>query len=221
MTDMQEILDRLTNTGGMSIKGILAAMLFATALGLYVYLIYRISTKDAFYSRSFNTTLPIVTVFTAGLVIAMRASLVVSLGMVGALSIVRFRSALKDPMDLAFVFWSITVGIISGSEMYLLAVLASVIATVVLFGLQLAPVKKAPWMLIINGNGALEEEGIKALLSEHTSRYHLKSRNLRPDSLDMIYEIRTRESEKLIKALEAMDGVETATVMNHDGPVRY
>lgn len=97
-------LDLLTRTAGMSYKRMLFALLFSTLMSLYIFFVYRTTSKESFYSKSFNITLSVITVLTTAIVVAMQANLVVSLGMVGALSIVRFRTALKDPLDLAFIF---------------------------------------------------------------------------------------------------------------------
>ena len=90
----------------------------STLLGVYLYVVYRLASRNAFYSRDFNKALALMPVITAAIVLAMQSSIVISLGMVGALSIVRFRNAVKDPMDLVFLFWSISVGIICGAGLY-------------------------------------------------------------------------------------------------------
>src|SRR5699024_8075078 len=130
------IFDILTRSAGMSYKRMVFALLFATLLGMYIYFVYRTTSKESFYSKSFNITLPLITILQSAMVVAMQADLVVSSGMVGSLSVVRFRTALKDPMDLAFIFWSITTGIISGSEIYGLALITAIIVTIALFTLD-------------------------------------------------------------------------------------
>lgn len=148
MTQQVEQIFRLMfNTAGMSYKRMLFALLFSTGVSIFIFVVYRLITKKSFYSKSFNITLPIVTVMTTAIVVAMQANLVVSLGMVGALSIVRFRTALKDALDLGFVFWAISAGIISGTELYLLVILMSLIVTLALFLLQAIPMKEAPTFL--------------------------------------------------------------------------
>src|SRR5699024_52898 len=152
----------------MSYRRMLFALLFATLLSLYIFFVYRMISKESFYSKSFNITLPIITILTAAIVVAMQANLVVSLGMVGALSIVRFRTALKDPMDLAFTFWVITTGIISGSELYGLAIMTAVIITIAVFTLDQLELKEAPRLLVVNGeNQEFEPELNRS--EEHTS----------------------------------------------------
>lgn len=101
---LNDFMDLLTRSAGMSYQRMFFALLFSTLLSLYIFVVYRTISKESFYSKSFNITLSLITILTTAIVVAMQANLVVSLGMVGALSIVRFRTALKDPMDLAFAF---------------------------------------------------------------------------------------------------------------------
>lgn len=157
--ELKNYFSYFTRTAGMSYGRMLFALIFSTAMGMYIFFIYRIISKESFYSKSFNISLPIITVLTAMIVVAMQANLVVSLGMVGALSIVRFRTALKDPIDLTFVFWGITIGIVSGTELYGLALIASVVVTVALFALDRLNLKEAPRLLIVNGDEIEVERG--------------------------------------------------------------
>ena len=135
---------------GMDITtGKIAATLFVTALlALYVFMIYRL----VFYSKSFNISLAALSLITAAIILSMQSNLVISLGMVGALSIIRFRTAIKDPMDLVFLFWSISIGIICGAGLYEVALVTSVAVTVCILVLDLLPVAKAPMMLVVNSS---------------------------------------------------------------------
>ena len=215
------ILDMLTQTAGMSYKRMIFALLFATALSLYIFVIYRAMSKESFYSKSFNMTLPFISILTTAIVVAMQANLVVSLGMVGALSIVRFRTALKDPMDLGFIFWAITIGIISGTEIYGLALMTSLIVTVALFALDNVNMKEAPHLLIINGKNKDYEEKVDLILEETTGHFAIKSRNINKNSLDLVYEIKTENGRKLVNEINQIEEVETASILNHDGSMRH
>ena len=129
---LQEFTDPAVTMGDIA-----AALGMAAVLALYIYLIYKLVTRSAFYSRDFNKSLAMLPVITAGILLAMQSSFVISLGSVGALSIVRFRNAVKDPMDLVFLFWSISIGIVCGAKLYALAVLLSLVLTVLVFVLGL------------------------------------------------------------------------------------
>ena len=102
----------------LSTTSIIMALLITAVIAVYIFAVYRVVCRKAFYSRSFAISLPVIAMITASVIIAVQSSIVISLGMVGALSIVRFRTAVKDPMDLAFLFWSISVGIICGATLY-------------------------------------------------------------------------------------------------------
>ncbi len=129
-----------------------AAMLVACCMGLYIFVVYRVLTRKTFYSKTFNISLAAITVITTAVIITIQSSIVVSLGMVGALSIVRFRTAVKDPMDLAFLFWAIVAGIICGVGMAEIAIIMSLLLTVGIVVLDKLPVAKAPMILVVNAS---------------------------------------------------------------------
>lgn len=215
------VTDFLTRSAGMSYKRMIFALLFASLLSLYIYFVYRMISKESFYSKSFNITLPIITILTTAIVVAMQANLVVSLGMVGALSIVRFRTALKDPMDLAFIFWSITTGIISGTEIYGLALITSVIVTIALFALDQLNLKEAPRLLVVNGENQDFEPHLHNILEDYGIQYTVKSRNINRDNLDVIYEIQTNDGESLVKDIGSLNSIFNVSILDHDGSIRY
>ena len=214
-------LDLLTRTAGMSYKRMLFALLFSALMSLYIFFVYRTTSKESFYSKSFNITLSVITVLTTAIVVAMQANLVVSLGMVGALSIVRFRTALKDPLDLAFVFWAITTGIVSGTEIYGLVLLTAIIVTVALFGLDQIDLKEAPRLLVVNGEDIQYENTLNDLLEQLNIQYTVKSRNINKNTLDLIYEVQTDNGAELIKKVAGINSVLSANILDHDGSLRH
>lgn len=218
---VSEAIDLLTRTAGMSYRRMIFALIFSTLLSLYIYVVYRTISKDSFYSKSFNITLSVITILTTAIVVAMQANLVVSLGMVGALSIVRFRTALKDPMDLAFVFWAITTGIVTGTEIYGLTILTAIIVTIAIFALDRVNLKEAPRLLVVNGESVEYENELNTLLEKHKIYYKVKSRNINRNRLDLIYEIQTDEGMALIKEISALNAVMSANILDHDGSLRY
>lgn len=200
---------------------ILVALAIACALALYIFLVYRVITRKTFYSKSFNISLAGVTVITAALILTMQSSVVLSLGMVGALSIVRFRTAIKDPMDLMFLFWSIAVGIICGAGLAQVAVILSVVVTLGVLILDRLPVAKAPMILVVNANGPDAEEAVCKALDNHVKHYHVKSRNMTADSLDLVVELRTDKGRELIQDVIRTQGVQSASLLSHDGEVTF
>ena len=201
--------------------GDIAALGMAAVLALYIYLIYKLVTRSAFYSRDFNKSLAMLPVITAGILLAMQSSFVISLGSVGALSIVRFRNAVKDPMDLVFLFWSISIGIVCGAKLYALAILLSLVLTVLVFVLDLIPAAKSPMLLVMNGSDASVEAALQPILKQQAKAAHVKSRNLTTAGIDLIVELRPNDPPALVQACAALPGVQSVSLLDHDGQIRY
>lgn len=218
---LNDFMDLLTRSAGMSYQRMFFALLFSTLLSLYIFVVYRTISKESFYSKSFNITLSLITILTTAIVVAMQANLVVSLGMVGALSIVRFRTALKDPMDLAFVFWAITTGIVSGTEIYGLVLLTAFILTIAIFALDQVNLKEAPRLLVVNGEDLEYEKELNDILEKFKVKYKVKSRNINKHNLDLIYEIQTEDGKSLIKEIGYLNSVLSANILDHDGSLRH
>lgn len=200
---------------------IVAALGVACMLALYIFFVYRVVTRKTFYSKNFNITLAGITVITAALILTMQSSVVLSLGMVGALSIVRFRTAVKDPMDLMFLFWSISVGIICGAGLAQVAVILSVVITVGILVLDYMPVAKAPMILVVNSSDLDSEEAVAAVVKQYAKAFHVKSRNMTAQSLDLVIELRTAEGSQLVREIMKLEGVTSASLLSHDGEVTF
>lgn len=216
----KSILQEFTDPA-VTMSDIAAALGVAAALALYIYLIYKLVTRSAFYSRDFNKSLAMLPVITAGILLAMQSSFVISLGSVGALSIVRFRNAVKDPMDLVFLFWSISIGIVCGAKLYALAILLSLVLTVLVFVLDLIPAAKSPMLLVMNGSDANVEAALKPILKQQAKAAHVKSRNLTTAGIDLIVELRPNDPPALVQACAALPGVQSVSLLDHDGQIRY
>ncbi len=213
---LQEFTDPAVTMGDVA-----AALGMAAVLALYIYLIYKLVTRSAFYSRDFNKSLAMLPVITAGILLAMQSSFVISLGSVGALSIVRFRNAVKDPMDLVFLFWSISIGIVCGAKLYALAILLSLVLTVLVFVLDLIPAAKSPMLLVMNGSDANVEAALQPILKQQAKAAHVKSRNLTTAGIDLIVELRPNDPPALVQACAALPGVQSVSLLDHDGQIRY
>lgn len=213
---LQEFTDPAVSMGDIA-----AALGMAAVLALYIYLIYKLVTRSAFYSRDFNKSLAMLPVITAGILLAMQSSFVISLGSVGALSIVRFRNAVKDPMDLVFLFWSISIGIVCGAKLYALAILLSLVLTVLVFVLDLIPAAKSPMLLVMNGSDASVEAALQPILKQQAKAAHVKSRNLTTAGIDLIVELRPNDPSALVQACAALPGVQSVSLLDHDGQIRY
>ena len=200
---------------------IIISMVITILIALYIYAIYRLCSNKNFYSKDFNKTLAIMSVITAAIVLAMQSNLVISLGMVGALSIVRFRNAVKNPLDLLFLFWSISVGIICGASLYQVAIIMSLAVTILLLLLEVVKPPKAPYLLVLNGTNKDIEENLIQILKTNAKGYQIKARNIGTDGINMVIELRTKKEIDLLSECEKIEGITNVSLLSHDGENRY
>lgn len=205
----------------ITLTTIVVALAIASALAFYMFLVYRVMTRKTFYSKSFSISLAGITVITAALILTMQSSVVLSLGMVGALSIVRFRTAIKDPMDLMFLFWGISVGIICGAGLAQVAVVLSIIITVGIMVLEAFPVARAPMILVVNCVNLDAEAAVADMVRKYAKHFSIKSRNMTPSTLDLIIELRTGQGCELVRDVMTLDAVSSASLLSHDGEVTF
>lgn len=204
----------------LSTAKIMTTLLITFLIAVYIFFVYKMITKSAFYFKSFNVSMAIISVVTAGIILAMQSSIVISLGMVGALSIVRFRTAIKDPMDLLFLFWSIGTGIICGAGLYKIAIILAVLVTVGLLILDMLPVRLSPYLLIINADTKEVEEQITGAVKKLSGTYKLKSKNITKDGMDLILEVRAGKEKELVDKISEMKGITAVSLLAHDGEVK-
>ncbi len=194
-------------------------LLIVSILAIYIFFVYIVFTKKSFYSKNFNISLIGIAIITAAIILSIQSSIIISLGMVGALSIVRFRTAIKEPIDLMFLFWSISVGIICGARLPQLAVLLSIVLTVCLFILNKVSVKKDSILLVINSSNIDIEEDILTIIRKFTKYYKIKSRNLTTENIDMTIEIRTSQEKELMKDIVKLDKNINCSIISYDNYV--
>ena len=187
-------------------------------IALYIYFVYRMMNKNSFYNRSFSLSLVELAVITSAIILTIQSNIVVSLGMVGALSIVRFRTAIKDPMDLVFLFWSISVGIICGAGFAMIAVIASLVLTILLVVISLARSGRNSQVLVINAD-EYAEEAILAAVKPHCSAWKVRARNVSPGDVSLAVEVRTAKPQELVSAVLAADHVTGVSLLEHDGDI--
>lgn len=202
---------------GVSITDVLKVMLATLIISLYIFFIYRIMTRKSFYNKGFNISLPAVALITAAIIITIQSSVVVSLGMVGALSIVRFRTAIKDPMDLVFMFWSIATGIICGAGLYMVAFIAALTITFAICLLDQIPMIQTPKILVIQASAKDVEDDIIKSIAQDTKYYKIKSKNISQEGLNMIVEVKAKEDSLLLQSISDMEKVEYVSLLDYDG----
>lgn len=189
-------------------------------LGLYVFIVYRMAVNNEFYSRDFNRTLVLMAVVTAAIVLAVQSNLVISLGMVGALSIVRYRTAIKSSLDLFFLFWAISIGIICGAGLYILALALCLIVTIGLFitGKMASPV--ALGLLIVSCDSPDAADRVTETIKPLTRFLRMKNRTVSKDNVELILEYKADDDKALENAITGLDGVNRFSFMNFDRETR-
>ena len=211
----------LENVSEFSILDTVIGLAVALVIGLFIFIIYKKTLTGVLYSSGFALTLVGLSLVTTLVIMAVTSNVVLSLGMVGALSIVRFRTAVKDPMDLAFLFWTISVGIICGAGLFEVAVEASILITIVMLLLHFVPNVKPALLLLVNGTDSKIQAELEQVLKDGTRFYKIKSRNMTGTGIDMIVELKTKDEGALMEKVLAIPAVESATLMTHDGEITY
>ena len=214
------VLESLGGGGSMELSEIILILVVSCLIGLYIYAIYKNVSKAAFYSKDLSITMAGMTIVVAAIMIAMQSNLLVSLGMVGALSIVRFRTAVKNPIDLLYLFWSISGGIIAGVGLYALAVVLCFVMTLIIVLLSRIPNAKAPAVLIVKGKVDSDASEIEDVIFSYTKHYHLCSSAIRNEQAEYIYEVNTKNKTDLVKDLGELAGVVGVSCLEHDGEIR-
>ena len=205
----------------LSLSSIVLMVGITCLFSAYIFFTYRIVTRKTFYDKSMDISLAVIPVIVCSIVLAIQSSLVISLGMVGALSIVRFRTAIKNPLDLVFLFWSISVGIICGAGIPGLAMLLSVVITLGIVAINLLPAAKAPILLLINASSPAVKQDIMPIVSKYAHSYTVKTLTAETNKLSMIIELRIRKDNHLIDELSAIPDITRASLIHHDGEVSF
>lgn len=208
----------LENVSAVSLLDMVLALLLAFGLGMFIFLVYKKTYQGVMYSSSFGVTLIALTMITTVVILAVTSNVVLSLGMVGALSIVRFRTAIKEPLDIAFLFWSIAVGIVLAAGMIPLAVIGSVIIGVILLVFVNRKSHCNPYIAVIQCDGHDSESAARTYLDEMTQRCVVKSKSAQKGSVELTMEIRLKnDNTDFINTLAEMEGVSSAVLVSYNG----
>ena len=208
----------LTNITAVSMFDMVLALLLAFGLGVFIYLIYKKTYAGVMYSSSFGVTLVALTMITTLVILAVTSNVVLSLGMFGALSIVRFRTAIKEPLDIAFLFWSIAAGIVLAAGMIPLAVFGSVMIGLIILFFANRKENTNPYIVVLDCNDHASEERAMAFLKDKVNKYSVKSKTARKGGVELNLEIRLKDDNTdFVNELSEIEGVNSAVLVSYNG----
>lgn len=191
---------------------------FTAVIALCICLVYKMVNKNCFYDRNFHLSLFALSVVTAAIILTIQSNIVVSLGMVGALSIVRFRTAIKNPMDLVFLFWSISIGIICGAGYAMIAVIASIALTIGIVLFSVVPAEKESLILVVNANAYIEDQ-ITEMVDKSCRKWRIRARNITGGNVNLTFEVKTKSPQFLVERVRGLNAVTSVSLIEHDGDV--
>lgn len=208
----------LSNVNTFSLSDILLALGLAFVLGVFIFLIYKKTYSGVMYSDSFGVSLIAMSMITSLVIIAVTSNVVLSLGMVGALSIVRFRTAIKEPMDIAFLFWAIAVGIVLGAGLLTPAIFGSVIIGIVIVIFSTRKIGDIPYILVVNLENVSAETTVNEILGAEVKKCLLKSKSVGKLGTELTFEVRIKEdSTDFVNKLSECEGVTNAVLVSYNG----
>lgn len=208
----------LAQVTAFSFTDMAISLLLAFAIGLFIFEVYRKTYKGVMYSRNFGITLITLAMITDLAILTVTSNVVLSLGMVGALSIVRFRTAIKEPVDISYLFWSIVVGIMLGAGMIPLAVFGSIIIGIVFMLLSRKEDRDTPYILVVQCQNDTSEKQATERLKESVKKYIVKSKTVSKRGIELTIEVRiNEESTQFINDLTNIEGIDHAALVSYNG----
>ena len=213
-----EIIENIINTysnESITTSTILSVLLMVTVLAIYEFLIYRFVSHRSFYNKSFNITCATLPFFIATIILCLQSNIIITLGTIGALAIIRFRTAIKDPVDMLYLLWSVFIGIVCGCQLFEVGVLTSIVVTIVLLVLDKINFGKRPFVLIVHGDEEIEKELIE-LFKNLKITYRIKSRNYTNKGYDYAVEINMKDAIELKEGLSNIKNVSKYSIIEYD-----
>ncbi|KGR76234.1 DUF4956 domain-containing protein [Ureibacillus sinduriensis] len=209
----------LEKTSSFSIIDSAIGLIAAFLIGIFIYYVYKKTFSGVIYSHTFNISLIVMSMTTALIIIGISSNVMLSLGMVGALSIVRFRTPIKDPMDIVYLFWAIVAGILCGAGFIPLVIIGSVLIglVLILFGNRIKV--ENPFLLVVRYNETSIEKSMEHIISGHVKKHCIKSKSVMPgNDFEVTYEIRVKENDmSFINNISGIEGVKSAIMLSYDG----
>lgn len=218
MNTIQQILSIYAGSfgnEGISTAVIAAVILATLVLSLYMFLVYRLVSHKSLYNRAFNVCVTVLPLFIATIILSLQSNLVITLGTIGALAIIRFRTAVKDPVDMLYILWAVHIGITCGCQLYELALLTAVVVTAVLLVLNRIHLGKAPFVVVFQCDAG-KEQAVMDLIRAHATRVRVKSRNFTAKGMNITAELGIRDAAALSAALAASELVSRFSMIEYD-----
>ncbi len=201
-----------------SIVDVLVAMLMGFAIGLFIFFVYKKTFSGVMYSASFGVSIIAMTMITTLIILAITSNIILSLGMVGALSIVRFRTAIKEPLDIAFLFWAISAGIVIGAGLIPLGIIGSVLIGIVLLVFVNKKSTDTPYIVVLNLENDKAESDCMAKIKEKTKKSLIKAKTVSQNGIELTVEVRLKDmSAAFLNELLAIKGVNNACLVSYNG----
>lgn len=208
----------LEKAASFSVLDTVLALVLAFVLGLFIFLVYKKTFHGVMYSASFGVSMLAMTMVTTLIILAVTSNVILSLGMVGALSIVRFRSAIKEPLDIAFLFWSISVGIVLGAGLIPLAVIGSLFIGVIMVLFVNKKTTDTPYVLVLDYDESLNEKTVLDAVQQSVKKYMVKSKTVSPNGVELTIEVRLRDlSTQFVNQMASIKGVRNAVLVSYNG----
>lgn len=218
MEQITAIFDHIGSSykdGEITTTVILSVLMVTAVLAIYEFLVYRFVSHRAFYNKAFNVSIAVLPFFIATIILCLQSNIIITLGTIGALAIIRFRTAVKDPVDMLYLLWSVHTGICCGCHLFEVAVLTSLVVTVALVAFDKMTFTKRPFVLVIHTRST-KENALKKLLAKETRNYRIKSRNYTAKGMDYAIEMKVRNVQSLVDSLKASKEVEKFSVIEYD-----
>ena len=211
---IKNIIDSYSNPA-LYTSVVISVLLVVLLLSIYEFIVYRLVSHRAFYNRSFNICIAILPFFIATIVLCLQSNIVITLGTIGALAILRFRTTVKDPVDMLYLLWSVHIGITCGCQLYEVAVLTALIVTVLLIVLEHISIGRKPFVLVLHCSPEDEDVLLKAI-GGHAKKYRVKSRNFTARGMDMVMELSVKNPQELAESIRETKAAEKFSIIEYD-----
>ncbi len=208
-------IGQIYNNSPISILTICSILAIVTVLAIYEFAVYRLISHRSFYNKSFNIAITILPYFISTIILCLQSNVVITLGTIGALAIIRFRTAVKDPVDMIYLLWSIHTGIICGCQLFPVAIITSIAVTVLLLVLEHVHFGRKPFIIIIHSHEQIDKK-LGLIFKKHTKSFRIKSRNFTSDGVDYAIEASIKKPELLTQRLRNTKKVVRFSVIEYD-----